>query len=507
MSRKSLVPVNVPALASAPTTPTIRTGDLYFNTTNNTLYSYNGTAWAASGGGGGGASVSISSSAPISPTAGSLWFDSDTGQFFIYYSNYWMEVGAGSSAAPQAIISQTSAPADTSALWLDTDEPAIETIPASIVDAKGDIVVATADNAPARLAVGSDGAMLMANSSAASGLSWVGPTNVAGKNKFINGDFSINQRAFTSTTAYNAYTFDRWQNGGDGGTTTTSAQTFTPGAAPVAGYEGVNYIRQVVTGQAATTDFVHINQHIEDVRTFAGQTITVSLWARAGSGTPKIGVTAYQNFGSGGSSATITSTTTQTITTGWARYSFTLSVPSVSGKTIGTSSALRLFVFCSSGTGMSSGGWPAIGVQNNTFDYWGIQAEVGSVATPFTLAGGGSPQAELALCQRYYIRTNSGYGYGNAPVFAMGGSGNGYFATFFPPVTLRTVPSSIEFSNIALWDGLAVNAISTATINAGQANPACVVFQGAAAASVQYRPYALLNNSNAAGYLAFSAEL
>lgn len=47
MSRKNLTPVNMPALASAPTTPTPVNGDHYFNTTTQIVYVYNGTAWVA----------------------------------------------------------------------------------------------------------------------------------------------------------------------------------------------------------------------------------------------------------------------------------------------------------------------------------------------------------------------------------------------------------------------------------------------------------------------------
>lgn len=46
MSRLALTPTNVPALASAPTYPTLRTGDLYFNTSTG-LMVYNGSSWEA----------------------------------------------------------------------------------------------------------------------------------------------------------------------------------------------------------------------------------------------------------------------------------------------------------------------------------------------------------------------------------------------------------------------------------------------------------------------------
>jgi hypothetical protein len=44
MSRLALTPTNVPASATDIVTPTLRTGDLYYNTTTG-LMVYSGTAW------------------------------------------------------------------------------------------------------------------------------------------------------------------------------------------------------------------------------------------------------------------------------------------------------------------------------------------------------------------------------------------------------------------------------------------------------------------------------
>ena len=71
----------------------------------------------------------------------------------------------------------------------------------TLVDAKGDIVTASASDTPAILSKGADGTILVADSSTSTGLAWqpYGAIQVAGKNKFINGDFSIWQRGTSFT--------------------------------------------------------------------------------------------------------------------------------------------------------------------------------------------------------------------------------------------------------------------------------------------------------------------
>ena len=48
MSRLALTPTNVPASDTAISTPTLKVGDLYYNTTTG-LQVYNGTAWTTVG--------------------------------------------------------------------------------------------------------------------------------------------------------------------------------------------------------------------------------------------------------------------------------------------------------------------------------------------------------------------------------------------------------------------------------------------------------------------------
>jgi hypothetical protein len=53
--------------------------------------------------GGGGSSVTVSDTAPSSPSSGDLWFDSSTARFFIYYDSFWIEVSSSTGTGGSAI--------------------------------------------------------------------------------------------------------------------------------------------------------------------------------------------------------------------------------------------------------------------------------------------------------------------------------------------------------------------------------------------------------------------
>lgn len=338
---------------------------------------------------------------------------------------------------------------------------------------------------------------------------WNSGFGQAGKNKFINGDFTVNQRAFTTTTTSNAYMEDRWQSRATGdGTTTHSIQTFTPGTAPVAGYEGSTYHRIVTTGQTNAAVLSAIVQRIDSVRTFAGQTVTLSFWAKAASGTPSIAVRGIQAFGTGGSSNVEVPITKKAITTSWARYSYTFTVPSISGKTVGTANdQLAMFIAVSVGTDATTF-FDNLGIQTNTFDFWGVQIEYGSKATPFQTASGGSPQAELAMCQRYYFRM------GGLTAFTMLGQGVASATTranvqVMLPVTMRVLPTALDYSTLCLqqYDGQALNAatavILTSLTGVNLLGIQVDVASGLTTGSV----FRFMTNSSTSGFLGISAEL
>lgn len=226
------------------------------------------------------------------------------------------------------------------------------------------------------------------------------PAGLGFRNKIINGDFNINQRGVTTTTSGGTFVFDRWMQWSADGTSTFSSQSFTAGNA-ISGQEPIKYAQVVTSGQTLASAQSLTQQRVEDVRTCAGQQVVVSFWARAGSGTPKIAVEIEQNFGSGGSSVVNYYGGFATISTTWSRYSVALTVPSVAGKTIGTSSFMALNLWVSSGAtnGFRNG---SMGIQNNTFEFWGVQLEQNLQPTPFEQRPIG---VELALCQRYFEKS------------------------------------------------------------------------------------------------------
>jgi hypothetical protein len=71
------------------------------------------------------------------------------------------------------VLSKTSG-TDMDFTWVTTDDA--NAIQNSIVDAKGDLIGATANDTPARLAVGTNGQVLTADSTAATGLKWATPS-------------------------------------------------------------------------------------------------------------------------------------------------------------------------------------------------------------------------------------------------------------------------------------------------------------------------------------------
>jgi hypothetical protein len=311
----------------------------------------------------------------------------------------------------------------------------------------------------------------------------------AGKNKIINGDFGIWQRG-TSFSNPNGYTADRWVVLSNN-TLTASQQTFTPGAAPVTGYEGTTFLR--LNRTTSTTDD-YLGHKIEGVRTYAGQTVTLSFWAKANSTVNLTYPYWEQNFGTGGSTTVYALGNSMSLTTSWQRFTWTFTLPSISGKTIGANNSLNIFFYLASA------------MSTFTIDFWGVQLEAGSNATAFQTATGTIP-GELAACQRYYWRTSA------TNTFSAHGMG-GFSSTILVninlnhPVPMRVSPTSLDYSNITIYTFADVNfAVSLLTFSSVVSSSLITRVGATVTGGTANTGAVLTNNNTSAGYVGLSAEL
>lgn len=255
------------------------------------------------------------------------------------------------------------------------------------------------------------------------------------RNRIINGAFDVWQRGgggFIATDGM--YTADQWRYSqtGAGGTHTVTRVDQPTGSTLIAGMNPRYYLRLSNTVVGSATAQI-IGQRIEDVRTLAGQQCTLSAWIK-GTAT---GITAkaVQNFGTGGSPSSAVTTTlgTATPTTSWVRLHVHFTLPTLSGKTIGSNEDSFLEIQFDCGTSLG------------TLDLWGVQLEQNTTQTAFERE---SLDTTLAKCQRYFWRLNttnqtavaSGYCYST-------GGANTYIAF---PQTMRKEPTTLTYSNVVI---------------------------------------------------------
>jgi hypothetical protein len=289
------------------------------------------------------------------------------------------------------------------------------------------------------------------------------PAFLAGKNAIINGAFNVWQRgtSFSNPTA-GSFVADRYYIDYTGtiGTTTISQQT-TP-TVIATGVNTSSFLRWSSTVAGTSQSYNVLSQRIENVATFAEQTVTVSFYAKAAASTALSQIYLHQNFGSGGSSEIYYNLGSATVTTSWARYSFTTTLGSLSGKTIGAGSYLRFFI-----------GAPL----NSTFtiDTWGWQVEAGSVATAFQTATG-TIQGELAACNRYFQISQVGVGKANGTTTAL-------VQVFWNNMRIAPAYSIPSLSSILLEIGVAYRTPTSSSLNSITTNvtSGCseIYFQGA----------------------------
>jgi hypothetical protein len=314
----------------------------------------------------------------------------------------------------------------------------------------------------------------------------------AGKNAIINGGFDIAQRGTSFTTGSITYTVDRWQiwSTGAGGNCVVTR---------VAGTSGAQYATEFgrQSGSSSLTE-PRFAQTIETANSiqYAGKNIVVSFEALKGAnysgGDLSVDVTTGtgtdQNFTAFTGSATVT--TTFTLTASNASYTTgAIAIPSNA-----TEIAL-VFRYTATGT---AGADDYVRLQK-------VQFELGSTESEFSRAGG-TLQGELAACQRYYYRTTAESVYS---VFGYGGSASTTIAVIsIPfPVTMRTTPSSLDASAIAVQEDFVGGVIAATLTLAAPTKWAGYVEATVASGLTKYRPERILANNNAAAFLGFNAEL
>jgi hypothetical protein len=222
------------------------------------------------------------------------------------------------------------------------------------------------------------------------------------KNRLINGNMLIWQRGTTTVNPQagnaNFYTADRWAVNRASNATgvTVSQSTDVP--------TGFKYsLKLQRTAANATLEGMYLFNSNESINTLdlAGQTVTLSFWAKAGANYS--GGSLFLNLYNGtGTDQPVYSYTgsnafgalTQAITTTWTRYTLTATVPS-NATEIG-------FIMYWTPTGTA-------GVDDSVY-YTGVQLEKGVTATSFDYRPYGT---ELQLCQRYYWKA-VGEGFGLA---------------------------------------------------------------------------------------------
>jgi hypothetical protein len=344
-----------------------------------------------------------------------------------------------------------------------------------------------------------------------------------GKNSLINANMNIAQRG-TSTAGVTATQFvvDRWGAVIENiGTWTVSQETDAP-----AGFgSSAKMLCTTADASPAAADRLIFRQQIEGQNlqqyakgTASAKSMAVSFWVKSNvTGTYILALLDSDNSRNISASYTINASGT------WEFKTVIFAGDTTGAFTNDNGRSLDVNFWLGAGSNNSSGTlgttWAstvaaniAVGQTNlaaATNNYWqvtGVQLEVGNVPTQFSLFSG-TFQGELAACQRYYWRTTGGYGN-----YAGYGMGSGVSTTqaeiLLPfPVTMRTNPTVVDFSTLALTDTASLYAVTTITLSYSNAN-AAMIYPNVASGLTQYRPYKLVNNNNSTtAYVGISAEL
>jgi hypothetical protein len=369
--------------------------------------------------------------------------------------------------------------------------------PKSIVDAKGDLIAASANDTPARLAVGANGETLVADSSTSTGLRYTAGT--VQSNPVLNSAMQVWQRGTSlavTTGGSGKFIADRWQVRADD----TAALTFSRQVTgDTTNLPNIQYcLRSQRNSGSAIASYVIVEQSFETVNSipFAGKTITLSFYARKGANysgaSNALQVRMFSGTGTDqkvsdpytGEATVINSSATLTSTL--QRFTYTGTVASTA-----TELGIQIY-YQASGTAGAA----------DYFDLTGVQIDIGSVALPFRTYAG-TLQGELAACQRYYYAL--GGTAANSPLgTAFSGSTTVIYLIAQPTVTMRTTPTIEQTSGTNYFTALSKLFSSWTGIDQASTRYVEIYFSTSGLTAGQS---GFGRVSAAGGYLALTAEL
>jgi hypothetical protein len=351
-------------------------------------------------------------------------------------------------------------------------------------------------------------------------------STAAGKNLVFNGDMNISQRGTTATSVASDgyYVADRWLfQPSATGTWTVSKENDAPTGSGIA--TSLKILCTTAQASLSANAFMQFNQHFEGQYlqklkkgSSSAETTVLSFWVKSNvTGTYVARIYDATNVRAIHQTYTISAANT------WEKKIWLISGDTVGALNNDINSSLRITFWLAGGStynnstpnttwsgynsGITAGGQVNLAsAVNNYFQFTGVQWEIGSSPTQFSLAGG-DIQGELAKCQRYYQRwnfTNNGDHLGNGQA---SGSSSVRRVNWPTKVIMRANPSiPTQTGTIVCYkaDGSGVN-LTTLGYNGSTPDRISVDFGTSANAGTAGDYIFVLLNSGA--YFEASAEL
>ena len=339
-------------------------------------------------------------------------------------------------------------------------------------------------------------------------------SNMAGRNRIINGDMRIDQRNAGASTGLvgGTYYLDRYR----GGASLTGKATVAQSSTAPSGFSNSLLVTSSSAYSVGAGETFNIQQRIEGFNfadmawgTASAATVTLSFWVRSSlTGTFGGAILNSAQDRSYPFSFTVNSADT-------FEYKTITIAGDTTGTWIGATNGIGAIVCFSLGTGSTysgtSGAWAGsayysatgstdlIGTSGATLYITGVQLEEGSVATPFEHRQYGQ---ELALCHRYCYVGNS-----DDITSALAGATTGIYTASKFPTTMRANPSATASGSIRISDNYFSDytASASVTVNNLGVNGGRMFLTGFSGLTVArfYSGY----DAGTGGKLIFSAEL